>query len=83
MTGNDQEQLTGRRMHDYAQLLDVLARTREDQGITQADLARRVYVTQTTMSYWLTGKRKIAAPWLFLVAGALGYDLALIPRGDA
>ena len=45
---------------------------REAAGLTQAELAQRVYVSRQTVNNWETGKTLIDVQSLALVAGALG-----------
>lgn len=70
-------------MRSYEQLVATLAASRERQGLTFAEVARRMgrcYLQQ--VFNWLNGGAECRARRLFALADALGYDLALIPRED-
>ncbi|MET0426261.1 MAG: helix-turn-helix transcriptional regulator [Actinoplanes sp.] len=77
------QRLSGFVMRDYEQLVATLALSRETQGVTFAEMARRMgrcYLQQ--VFNWLNGGSECRARRLFALADALGYDLALIPRDD-
>jgi Zn-dependent peptidase ImmA (M78 family)/DNA-binding XRE family transcriptional regulator len=57
---------------------------RDRRGWSQAELARRLGRTQTSLSYWETGKRSPALEDLFELAGVLDVDVeTFIPPGRA
>jgi hypothetical protein len=51
-------------------------------GYDQGQLAADAGCYQSQISEWLRGTRSMDVPSIIRVAGALGYDLALIPRED-
>lgn len=61
---------------------DFLRATREQQGISQEELARRVGTHQPQISAWETGKKPIQVEHLAALLSALGMDLGLtaVPR---
>ena len=62
-------------------LLAVLRDIRIEQGLTQAELAAQAGVHSITIANWEQGRNQPVLDTLVLVAGVLGYDLALDPRG--
>lgn len=76
------QHLTGYRLRGYDHAIAVLWRSREAQGITQQALGERVGVGQPAISDALRGVTEVGGSRLFDIARALGYDLALIPRGS-
>lgn len=78
------QQLSGYVIRDYEQLVATLARSRETQNITFAEVAHRMGRTYLQQVFnWLNGGSECRARRLFALADALGYDLALIPREEA
>lgn len=78
------QHLTGYRLRDYEDFIAKLARSRESQQLTYAEMARRVgrcYLQQ--IFSWLAGAQECRARRMFALADALGYDLALVPKEDA
>jgi transcriptional regulator with XRE-family HTH domain len=60
---------------------------RESAGISQAELARRLGVTQPNVARWESGTEKIRVDTLQRIADALGLSLAVIfsappPKSD-
>ena len=65
---------------DWAALLRSLL----DMGrVNQAALAEATGYDPSHISAWCTGRKTPGRDALIRIAGALGYDLALIPREDA
>jgi transcriptional regulator with XRE-family HTH domain len=56
---------------------DFLRATREHQGISQEELARRVGTHQPQISAWETGRKPIQVEQLATLLRALGMDLSL------
>jgi transcriptional regulator with XRE-family HTH domain len=56
---------------------DFLRATREQQGISQEELARRVGTHQPQISAWETGRKPIQVEHLATLLRALGLDLSL------
>jgi transcriptional regulator with XRE-family HTH domain len=56
---------------------DFLRATRERQGVSQEDLARRVGSHQPQVSAWETGKKPIQVEQLAALLEALGLELRL------
>ncbi|GAA2696443.1 helix-turn-helix domain-containing protein [Actinoplanes palleronii] len=81
MTGQEPKRVY--RLRDYDHAIAALNANRESRQISISKLAATVKAGRTEVSLWLLGKRKPAAQRLFDLAGALGYDLALIPKEDA
>ena len=50
---------------------DVLAQVRKEKGVTQEQLARRVYVTRQAVSRWETGETTPSIDMTKLIAAAL------------
>ena len=50
---------------------DVLARVRKEKGVTQEELARKVYVTRQAVSRWETGETTPSIDMTKLIAQAL------------
>lgn len=76
------EQFTGYRLRDYETTVAILARSRERQGLTFAEVGRRMGCYLQQVFNWLNGGSECRARRLFALADALGFDLALIPRED-
>lgn len=70
-------------LRDYEQFMAHLAHAREDNGLSQTDLAKMLGITFGAIAHWEHGRRAVPGRQLFALANALGYDLALIPREDA
>jgi len=63
-------------------LVEVFAAAERD-GLTQADLARRVGVTRATVNDWLKGRAvSIKPPHLFALADALGIEPRWLATGQ-
>ena len=56
---------------------DFLRETRERQGVSQEELARRVGSHQPQVSAWETGKKPIQVEQLAALLAALGLELRL------
>jgi transcriptional regulator with XRE-family HTH domain len=54
---------------------EKIRQLREKLGITQKELAQKVGVDQTTISYYEAGKRSITVDMLQKIADALGVDV--------
>lgn len=80
MTTDGPQQLTGYVMRDYDELVATLARSRESQGLRQRVAAQRAGCAAATLSEAERGIHELRARYLFALAEALGYDLALVPR---
>lgn len=77
------ERLSGWRLRDYDAAVAVLAQARTSQGLSLADVARRTGGSRGSLSEALRGKHELGGWRLFNLVDALGYNLALIPRGPA
>lgn len=62
------------------QITTTLAHARRAQNLTQRAMASRCGTTQSSVSEWETGSTGMTTESLIRAAGALGYDVALIPR---
>ena len=73
-------------MGDQPQQSDVsslIRQARKAAGLSQADVASRLGVTQTCISYWESGQRSIHACDLPRLAGVLGVETAaLVPPAE-
>jgi transcriptional regulator with XRE-family HTH domain len=61
---------------EYAAFLRVLRQVREDAGLTQADLARKIGNKQTYVSKCERGQRRIDVIELKAFCSALGIEMA-------
>lgn len=73
----------GYRLKDLEHAMRTFDKVRIDQGIGIGELADLVEVTRNSVAAWLTGMKRPIANRLFDFAGALGYDIVLIPRRGA
>lgn len=72
------------RIKDWPDFLQVIDHLRHQQGVTVAELATRTgSSSRQHLSKQLLGRIFPLAPFLWVLAHALGYDLALVPREDA
>lgn len=55
-----------------------IRRIRESAGISQAELARRLGVTQAAVARWESGRRRAKIDTLHRIATALGLNLTVI-----
>lgn len=55
---------------------DVLPRLRRERGLTQEELARRLYITRQAVSRWERGVSLPSVPLLVPLAGALGLSIS-------
>lgn len=55
---------------------DVLPRLRRERGLTQEELARRLYITRQAVSRWERGLSLPSVPLLVPLAGALGLSIS-------
>lgn len=60
-------------------IIAELVRARREQGLTGRQVAARIGVVQSQLSYWETGARRPLAQNLADWAQALGYELTLRP----
>lgn len=72
----------GRTLHseDYRSLLTLLRRLRDDAGLSQAELARRLSRPQSYVSKIETGERRLDVAELRLMSEALGLDVVKVVR---
>lgn len=82
MTPARPEALNGHVVHNYEQLMGMLAAARESQDLTFAEIGERADCHLQQAWSWINGEMECRARRLFALADALGYDLALIPRDD-
>lgn len=75
------QQLSGYVMRDYEHLIATLCASRDSQRLTNADVGRRIPIDRASVSRWLTGRSTPYGTRLVELIGALGYELALVPRG--
>jgi transcriptional regulator with XRE-family HTH domain len=68
------------RTKQHRALQTVLAATREEGGLTQAELARRLGKPQSYVSKYESGERKLELPELDAICGALGVALETFVR---
>ena len=61
---------------EYAQLLQLLREIREQAGITQTDLAERLGHSQSFVTKFERGDRRLDVIQLRTICAALGTDLA-------
>lgn len=62
-------------------LRERLQEIRKDKGLSQSDLAARIGTSQTTISRWETGKKKIDSHDLQLFCQALEYEYKELVKG--
>lgn len=71
-------------MHDTKEfnvmLGSFLKRKREQRGISQQQLANKLGVTKTAVSYWESGKRSMYASTLIDYCNAIDYDVDKIVK---
>ncbi len=60
--------------NDYTTFLRLLKQVREDAGLTQADLAKRIKQTQTYVSKSERGERRVDLIEMRLICNALKLD---------
>ena len=65
------------------QLPVLLQAFRKEAGMTQAAMARRLGVTQQTLSALERNADKVSADRLLAILSVLGVEMVLRPRGDA
>lgn len=70
-------------LEEPASAMAAIRTIRKRQGHTSQTLADLIGGHQTHVSHLEVGQRLPALETLFRLAHALGYDVALIPRGDA
>lgn len=58
-----------------ATLGNFLRQKREQKGISQQQIADKLGVTKTAVSYWESGKRSMYASTLFDYCDAIDYDV--------
>jgi DNA-binding phage protein len=75
------KRFSGYRLRDYDHTIATLAASRECQGISLSRLAEHTDCAPTTLSENLRSRHRMDVLTLLQVAGALGFDLALIPKG--
>lgn len=56
----------------------AIRQVRESVGVTQAELARRLGVTQPAVNRWESGRRRASVATLQRIAEALGLNLTVI-----
>jgi transcriptional regulator with XRE-family HTH domain len=83
VTTPDRQHLTGYVMRDYDNLIATLAASRESQGVSVREIARRMHGSTTYMYDVLHGRKQLGGSRVVALADALGYDLALVPREEA
>ena len=71
------------RIKDWPDFLQVIDHLRHQQGLTVVDLAARTGSSYHHLTRQLLGRVLPAAPFAWLIARALGFDLALVPREEA
>ena len=57
---------------------DTLKKLRSEKGLSQNDIAKRMYVTNTTVSRWENGSRLPDAVMISRLAGVLGVDVNIL-----
>ena len=70
------------RLGDPAAFGASLIGLRQMFGVTQKQLATDAGLWQSQVSHWESGQRIPDLPSIVKLANALGYDLALVPRGE-
>jgi transcriptional regulator with XRE-family HTH domain len=68
------------RIRSEEQALRLLGKLRQLAGLTQADLAKKLRVSPSTVKRREQTRLGVYAAALIETADALGYDIALIPR---
>lgn len=64
-------------MGDVMTFAEKLKQTRKKQGISQAELARRIGISRAAISRYESGERtQVAAPIIIAIAEVLGVDVA-------
>lgn len=58
----------------------IIRAAREQAGISQAELARRVGVARSVMNVYEHGRREPGAEMLLRILAATGNDLQIVPR---
>ena len=57
---------------------DTLKKLRSEKGLSQNDIAKRMYVTNTTVSRWENGSRLPDAVMISRLSGVLGVDVNIL-----
>ena len=57
---------------------DTLKKLRTEKGLSQNDIAKRLYVTNSTVSRWESGRRLPDASMIFSLADILGADVNIL-----
>lgn len=57
---------------------DTLKKLRTDKGLSQNDIAKQLYVTNSTVSRWESGRRLPDASMIFSLADILGADVNIL-----
>ena len=57
---------------------DTMKKLREEKGLSQNEIAKRMYVTRTTVSRWESGHRLPDAAMITRLSGVLGVDVDLL-----
>ena len=57
---------------------DTLKKLRTEKGLSQNDIAKRLYVTNSTVSRWESGRRLPDASMIFSLADILGADINIL-----
>jgi transcriptional regulator with XRE-family HTH domain len=70
------------RLREPGDVMPTLRRLRRRRGWSLYALAGRAGKTKTQLDQWELGRVTPRIAAVFLIAHALGYDLALIPRED-
>lgn len=73
--------MTGKALN-YEEIGNRIRQAREEQGLSQGDLAAKLGFSRTAINYYENGKRRIAIDDLYILARALGKPLSFF-LGDA
>ena len=57
---------------------DALKKLRKDKGLSQQELADKMYVTRSAVSRWESGRRLPDASMIFSLADILGADVNIL-----
>lgn len=64
-------------------LKDALSRLRRERGLTQEELARRLYITRQAVSKWETGRTYPDVQSLIILSGLFGVSIDALVKEDS